>query len=233
MLSSSSDDDAVSSTFVSISRGVLQNVVVGYVLDYLKIVADAGVVVCAFRRAEYGCQSCKWNIIIGIVRHFLVIIAFVDSFVFFPEFSMLETALVLWRSLPTLAFFAVICTSDSLGCNPRSHRAPTLRRSSRSSHDLKKVWIGADRGRSESKSSNLANYGLHFFFFFFLFLVCHDPATLVLSMFKISVARALSSPIMKTLQRSYCAYEDSTTFLLRFVTISHVFGHALIVVVYV
>ncbi|KAH3805736.1 hypothetical protein DPMN_134043 [Dreissena polymorpha] len=35
---------------------------------------------------------------------------------------------------------------------------------------------------------------------------------------------------MKTLPRSYCAYEDSTTFLLRFVTIGHVFSHALIVV---
>ena len=35
---------------------------------------------------------------------------------------------------------------------------------------------------------------------------------------------------MKTLPRSYCAYEDSTTFLLRFVTIGHVFGQFLIVV---
>jgi hypothetical protein len=32
--------------------------------------------------------------------------------------------------------------------------------------------------------------------------------------------------------RSYCVYEDSTTFLLRFVTIGLVFGHALIVVVW-
>jgi hypothetical protein len=35
---------------------------------------------------------------------------------------------------------------------------------------------------------------------------------------------------MKTLPQSYCAYEDSTTFLLRFVTIGHVFGQFLIVV---
>ncbi|KAH3721935.1 hypothetical protein DPMN_064884 [Dreissena polymorpha] len=47
---------------------------------------------------------------------------------------------------------------------------------------------------------------------------------------KTSLARAYSSPIMKTLPLSYCAYEDSTTFLLRFVTIGRVFGHALIVV---
>ena len=60
--------------------------------------------------------------------------------------------------------------------------------------------------------------------------VGHDPATLVLNMFKISVARAYSLPIMKTLPRSYCAYEDSITFLLRFVTIGHDFDHALIVV---
>jgi hypothetical protein len=35
---------------------------------------------------------------------------------------------------------------------------------------------------------------------------------------------------MKTLPRSYCAYVDSTTFLLRFAMIDHVFGHTLIVV---
>ena len=35
---------------------------------------------------------------------------------------------------------------------PRSHRAATLRRSSRSSHDLKKYWIGANRGWSASKT---------------------------------------------------------------------------------
>jgi hypothetical protein len=35
---------------------------------------------------------------------------------------------------------------------------------------------------------------------------------------------------MKTVPQSYCAYEDSTMFLLRFVTIGHVFGHFLIVV---
>ena len=29
-------------------------------------------------------------------------------------------------------------------------------------HDLKKAWIGANRGRSASKSSNLANRGLHY-----------------------------------------------------------------------
>jgi hypothetical protein len=39
---------------------------------------------------------------------------------------------------------------------PRSHRATTLVRSCRLSHDLKKYWIGTNRDRSASKLSNLA-----------------------------------------------------------------------------
>jgi hypothetical protein len=68
------------------------------------------------------------------------------------------------------------------------------------------------------------------FYDFTLILVGHDPAKLVLSMFKMSVARAWSFLIMKTLPQSYCANEDSTTFFLRFVTISHIFMQLLIVV---
>jgi hypothetical protein len=44
-------------------------------------------------------------------------------------------------------------------------------------------------------------------------------------------SESVELPITKALPQSYCAYEDSTTFLLRFVTIGHGFGHFLFIIV--